>query len=210
MSVAEIVRVVEASAEAEADGIVAAAHSEAAARVGLAEAAAVARVRAACERAEPGYRAEAMRLVNAARLRLLERRAVRSAALVEAVADAAAERLVAIAADTDGVRWTRALTRLLEETAGVVGSGGVLVVRSVDLDTARSAAAGLSCRLEPMGCAALPGASASDLTHGGPVPGVVGRSADRRVEIDATLPARLDRARIHLAEPVARLLGVDI
>lgn len=209
MSVAEIARVVEASAEAEADAIVAAARSEALARVESAEAAAVARVGEACERAEPGYRAEAMRLVNAARLRLLERRAVRSAALVEAVAEAAAERLEAIASDTGGVRWVRALTRLVEETAGMVGSGGVLEVRSVDLDTVRSTAADLSCRLEPMGCASVPGASASDVPRGGPVPGVVGRSADGRVEIDATLPARLDRARIHLGEPVARLLGVD-
>jgi len=208
MSVAEIVRVVEASAEAEADGIVASARSEAAARVGLAEAAAVARVRGACERAEPGYRAEAMRLVNTARLRLLERRAVRSAALVEMAAEAAAARLVVIATEPDGVRWTRALSRLLEETAGMVGSGGVLEVRPIDFDTARSTAAGLSCRLEPMGCVSVPSASASDSTWGVPVPGVVGRSADGRVEIDATLPARLDRARIHLAEPVARLLGV--
>lgn len=207
MSVAEIVRVVEASAEAEADGIVASARSEAAARVGLAEAAAVARVRGACERAEPGYRAEAMRLVNTARLRLLERRAVRSAALVEMAAEAAAARLVLIATERGGVRWTRALTQLLEETAGMVGSGGVLAVRPIDFDTARSTAAGLSCRLEPMGCVSVP--SASDPTWGVPVPGVVGRSADGRVEIDATLPARLDRARIHLAEPVARLLGVD-
>jgi vacuolar-type H+-ATPase subunit E/Vma4 len=91
----------------------------------------------------------------------------------------------------------------------MVGSGGVLEVRSVDIGTVRLAAADLSCRFEPMGCASVPGASASDVTRGGPVPGVVGRSADGRVEIDATLPARLDRARIQLGEPVARLLGVD-
>lgn len=216
MSVDEIVRVVEASARAEAEGIVATARSGAAARVAAAEATADARVREACERAEPGYRAEAMRLVNTARLRLLERRAARSAALVDAVTQAAASRLTAIATETDGPRWTRALTRLMEETAGMIGSGGVLFVRPVDLEAARSTAMRLGCRLELIGCTLeaerhAPDAAgrAPDPTASAPVPGVLGRSADGRVEIVATLPARLERARIHLAEPIARLAGVD-
>jgi vacuolar-type H+-ATPase subunit E/Vma4 len=39
-------------------------------------------------------------------------------------------------------------------------------------------------------------------------PGVIVRSADGRLEIDATLPTRLDRARTRLADSTARLLGV--
>ena len=193
MSVEEIVRVVEASARAEAEDIVATARASATALVAGAEAAADARVREACERAEPGYRAEAMRLVNAARLRQLERRAARSASLVDAVTETAAARLAAIVAEPDGARWSAALDRLMEETAGMIGPGGVLAVRPADADTARSMAARLGCRLEVSA----------------PAPGVLGRSADGRVEVDATLQARLGRARVHLAEPVARLLGVD-
>jgi len=208
MSVEEIVRVVESSAQAEAEAIVATAHASATALVADAEAAAQARVREACERAEPGYRAEAMRLVNTARLRLLEQRAARSASLVDAVSDAAASRLAAIAAEPDGVRWTTALARLMEETAGLIGPGGVLAVRTVDAEAARPMATRLGCRLEVMGSGADDVQSAPGAARA-PVPGVLGLSVDGRVEVDATLPARLERARVRLAEPVARLLGVD-
>jgi vacuolar-type H+-ATPase subunit E/Vma4 len=96
----------------------------------------------------------------------------------------------------------------MEETAGLIGPGGVLVVRAVDADAARPTATRLGCRLEVTGA----GAAAAQGAHGmapAPAPGVLGRSADGRVEVDATLPARLERARVRLAEPVARLLGVD-
>jgi vacuolar-type H+-ATPase subunit E/Vma4 len=94
----------------------------------------------------------------------------------------------------------------MEETAGLIGPDGVLVVRAVDADAARPAATRLGCRLEVTGADGAPGARE---TPPAPAPGVLGRSADGRVEVDATLPARLERARVHLAEPVARLLGVD-
>jgi vacuolar-type H+-ATPase subunit E/Vma4 len=206
MSVEEIVRVVESDAQAEAEAIVAAARDSAATVVAAAEAAAEARVREACERAEPGHRAEAMRLVNTARLRLLEQRAARSAALVDAVSEAAATCLATIAAEPDGARWAGALARLMEETAGLVGPGGILAVRPVDADAARPTAARLGCCLEVMASAADPGQDALGKAFAA---GVLGRSADGRVEVDATLPARLQRARVRLAEPVARLLGVD-
>jgi vacuolar-type H+-ATPase subunit E/Vma4 len=208
MSVEEIVRVVESNAQAEAEAIVATARTSAATLVAAAEAAAEARVREACERAEPGYRAEAMRLVNTARLRLLEQRAARSASLVDAVSEAAAARLAIIAAEPGGARWPSALARLMDETAGLIGPGGVLVVRAVDAAAARPTATRLGCRLEVMGAGVDAGQGAPGAVSA-PAPGVLGRSADGRVEVDATLPARLERARVLLAEPVARLLGVD-
>jgi vacuolar-type H+-ATPase subunit E/Vma4 len=198
MSVEAIVRAVEVTAAAEADAIIAVARTDAARVVAAAEAAADVRIREACERADPGFRAEAMRRVNTARLRLLERRAARSAELVNAATDAAQVRLAGIAADAAGPRWTAALGRLLEETAALIGPHGTMRVRAVDLATARPVAARLGCPVEPF-----------DEGTGDDVPGVIGRSADGRVEVDATLPVRLAHARIRFAERVAHLLGVD-
>lgn len=195
MSVETIVRVIEAEAADEAERIVAAARERARALIDEAEAAAEARVREACERAEPGYRAEAMRLVNAARLRLLEARAEEAANLVEAVFRAAGERLAALAADPASGRWQRALERLLEETVRLAGPGAVLCVRPVDAAVARPIAARLGGRLD-------------EALEEGLAPGVLARSPDGRLEVEATLPARLARARVALAEPVARRLGV--
>jgi hypothetical protein len=48
----------------------------------------------------------------------------------------------------------------------------------------------------------VPGADVLDAA------GVIGRSADGRVEVDARLAVRLARARVQLAEPVAGLLGM--
>src|SRR3990172_3052600 len=112
-----------------------------------------ARAPAACGRAEPAIRAEATRMVNAARLRLLERRAELGAAWVEAVFADAAARLEAVAGGAAQPRRARAPGRL--------GEGGV-----------------------------------------------VARSSDGRIEVDATIAARLERARARLAEPVARILGL--
>lgn len=198
MSVEAIVHAVEMTAAAESDAIAAAARADAASIKAAAEAAADARIREACERADPGFRAEAMRQVNTARLRLLERRAARSAELVNAATDAARVRLAEIAADADGPRWTAALERLLEETAALIGPQGTMSVRRVDLAAARPVAARLGCPVEPF-----------DGSSGDDVPGVIGRSADGRVEVDATLPVRLAHARIRFAERVAHLLGVD-
>jgi vacuolar-type H+-ATPase subunit E/Vma4 len=198
VSVEAIVRVVEAESVAEAERILAAARTRAADMVAAAEAEAMARVREACERAAPGYRAEGMRRLNAVRVRRLERRASRSAELVDAAAREAGDRLVAIAADPGDRRWQAALARLVEETAGLVGPGGVLRVRAVDVSTAQVAAERLGCRVEPFDTG---GESAP--------PGVVGRSADGRIEVDATLPVRLARARVDLAGRIAGLVGVE-
>jgi hypothetical protein len=42
----------------------------------------------------------------------------------------------------------------------------------------------------------------------GAPPGPMVRSADGRIEVDATLPTRMGRARVMLAEDVAAALGV--
>lgn len=198
MSVEAIVRAVEAAAAAEAEGIISAARADAAAVEGAARASADARVREACDRADPGFQAEAMRRVNAARLGLLERRAARAAKLVDAATESAGARLATISAKPGNLRWAAALGRLLAETAALVGPGGTLRVRHSDVELARPAAERLGCALEPF---AVPGEDAPS--------GVVGRSADGRIEVDATLPVRLEHARIRFAEPLARLLGVD-
>ncbi len=195
MSVETIIRVIEAEAAEEAERIVAAARERARALVDEAEAAAAARVRQACARAEPGYRAEAMRLVNAARLRLIEAQAEEAAGLVEAVFRAAGERLAALAADPSSERWRRALERLIEEAVQLAGPGAIVRVRPVDAAVAGPIVARLGGRLD-------------DALDEGLAPGVLARSPDGRLEVEATLPARLARARVALAEQVARRLGV--
>jgi len=192
MGVEAIVRVVEAESIAEAEAIVGAARDDAAARIAAAEAAAEARIREAVERAEPGFRAEARRRVNVARVGLLERQAARTADLVDEAAREAARRLHAIAADPHDRRWRAAVARLTDETAVLIGPGGTVLVRAVDGTAAAPAAAAAGCRLE-----LLPDDAAA---------GVIGRSADGRIEVDATLATRLARARTQLAGRVVDLL----
>jgi vacuolar-type H+-ATPase subunit E/Vma4 len=206
VSVEAIVRVVEAESVAEAERILGAARTRAADLVAAAEADASARVREACERAAPGYRAEGMRRLNAARVRRLERRASRSARLVDAVASEASDRLTAIAADPGDPRWKAALARLVEETAGLIGPGGTIGVRPVDVSTIQALAEHLGCRVEPFGAGGEAGATG--LGEGTP-PGVTGRSADGRLEVDATLPVRLARARVDLAGRIASLVDAE-
>jgi vacuolar-type H+-ATPase subunit E/Vma4 len=211
VSVEAIVRVVEAESVAEAERILATARTRAADLVAAAEAEATARVREACERAAPGYRAEGMRRLNAVRVRRLERRASRSAELVDAAAHEAGDRLAAIAADPGDRRWQAALARLVEETAGLVGPGGTLRVRPVDVSTARVAAERLGCRVEPFGAGGEAGGEGTGEGAGdGAPPGVVGRSADGRIEVDATLPVRLARAQVDLAGRIASLVEAEV
>lgn len=205
MSVEAIVRVVEEEAAAESDQIIGNARAHAAEFVAGAEAMAAARVREACDRAEPAYRAEATRQVNAARVRLLESRAARTAALIDTVIHAATERLAGVVTEPDGARWHDAIVRLVEETATIVGPGGTLRVRPCDTARARAAAERLGCTLQPFGTDEPPGTSDTYALDAG----VVGWSADRRIEVDGRLRVRLERARVDLAEPVARLLGVE-
>jgi len=173
MSVEAILEQIEADAAAEAAGRLAEARERAVQLIAEAEERSRATVAAACERAEPAIRAEATRMVNAARLRLLERRAELGAAWVEAVFAGAAERLEAVAGGADPARWARALDRLIAEATALAGPDAIVTVES-----------------------------------GAGSPGVVARSSDGRVEVDATIAARLDRARTRLAEPVARILGL--
>jgi vacuolar-type H+-ATPase subunit E/Vma4 len=194
MSVEAIVRVIEAESAEEADRILADARERATTLVRDAQAAADARVRTARERAEPSHRAEAMRLVNAARLRLLERRAEHSAAVVAAAFGEAEARLDAIAGDPSGERWRHALARLIDEAVGLVGPGAVIRVRPADAPVAGPIARGLGARLDEDGSPETP-------------PGIIAWAADGLIDVDATLPSRLGRARTRLAESVARLLG---
>jgi V/A-type H+-transporting ATPase subunit E len=195
MSVEAIVRVIEAESAEEADRILADARERAAALVRDAEDAADARVRIARERAEPGHRAEAMRMVNAARLRLLERRTEHSAAVVAAVFAEAGARLDAIAADPSDGRWRHASECLIGEVVALAGPGAVIRVRPADAPTARPIADRLGARLDEAVDPAMP-------------PGVLATSRDGLVDVDATLPSRIERARTRFAESVARLLGV--
>jgi vacuolar-type H+-ATPase subunit E/Vma4 len=201
VSVDAIVRLIGSEATAEAERILSDARDRAADLLEAAEASVVARVGEACARAEPMYRAEAMRLVNAARLRLLEHRAAAAASLVEDVMVGAQARLVAIAEER-GERWRGALERLIEETAEIVGHDAEIHVRSADIETARPIVERLDCRLGAIDVGGDTGTA--DGLHAG----VLGRSADGRIEVDATLGARLARARTTLSEPIARLLGV--
>ena len=199
MSVEAIVHAVEVTAAAESDAIAAAARADAASIVAAAEAAADARIREACERADPGFRAEAMRQVNTARLRLLERRAARSAELVER-----RDGRRPGAARRDRRRRRRPpLDRRARTTAGgdrrAHRAPGDAERPKVDLARQPSRwRHGSGVAVEPF-----------DGSSGDDVPGVIGRSADGRVEVDATLPVRLAHARIRFAERVAHLLGVD-
>src|SRR3970040_1864650 len=91
MSVEAILEQIEAEAAAEATRRLAEARERAPQLIAEAEEHSRAQVAAACGRVEPAIRAEATRMVNAARLRLLERRAELGAAWGEGgFADAAA------------------------------------------------------------------------------------------------------------------------
>lgn len=199
MSVEAIVRVIEGEAAVEAAGIVAQAHERADVLVGDAETAAAARVRIALERAEPAYRAEAMRRVNESRLRLLELRAERVAGLVDDVFRAAEGGLAEIAAEPGSARWTAALEALIDEAIRLVGPDARVAVRAVDEAVAGPIVERLGGRL----------AGSAKLVDGSvPSPGALVVSADGRLTVDATIAARLAHARVALAEAVVRRLEV--
>jgi len=200
VSVEAMVRIIAEEAETEASAIVAAARVRADGLVGEARAAAAARLAAARARAEPAIRAEAVRRVNAARLRLLERRAELVAGRTAAVFRAAEERLTALAEGAEPERWRAAIGRLAAEAIALAGPGAEVHVRAADACWVVAAAEAAGARV------AGPG---PDVTAGEVPPGVVVRSADGRIEVDATLRARLDRARQRLAETVASRLGPD-
>jgi V/A-type H+-transporting ATPase subunit E len=180
MGIDTILESIERDAAEEAEARLASAGEEAARIRADAEASAERRVAAAVAAAEPHLRAEAARVVNAARLALLRRRAELAADRSEVAWREASTRLEAIAAE-GGRRWRRALEHLTLEALELAGPGATIRVRPVDrafvADVARKRRAGVET--------ADPDAP----------PGPVVRSADGRLEIDATLPARLERAR---------------
>ena len=196
-----MVRIIAEEAETEAAAIVAAARVRADGLVGEARAAADARLAVARARAEPAIRAEAVRRVNAARLRLLERRAELVAGRTAAVFQRAGERLAEIADGAEPERWRAALGPLAAEAIALAGPGAEVNVRAADAGWVAATVEAAGARLVAFG---------PDPAAGQVPPGVVVRSADGRIEVDATLPARLERARHRLAETVAARLGPDV
>ena len=195
MSVETILALIEHEAEAEVDRLLAAAKADADARVRAAETAAETTIAEACARAEPRLASDAHRRVNAARLRLMERRAAVAAARVDAAFALAARRLAAIADGSDPGRWQSALDRFTREAIAIAGPNAVVEVRTRDAAGLDPSVAALGARLVP-----IPDEEPA---------GVVVRSDDRRLEIDATLAVRLARARTAQTEPVAAALGLE-
>jgi vacuolar-type H+-ATPase subunit E/Vma4 len=192
MSTTLIVREVERETAAEIERLLASADQRAEAMVAAARAEVQARVEAAVGRAEPAVRAEARRRANAARLRLNEQRLAVAVARAAAVRAAAAERLAAIAAGAEPERWSAALGRLTREALGLVGKGASVRIRHRD-------AGALTGLVNELG-------GVLELVADEAPAGVVVTSADGRVEVDATVTVRLDRAWVRLAEVTAARL----
>jgi vacuolar-type H+-ATPase subunit E/Vma4 len=200
MSSEAILRAIDEQADREVRAILDASRAEAERLVAAARSAADERVADALRSAEPRLQAEAARTVNAARLRRLHARARHVAAQAEVVFATANAELTALARHgaTDRARWERAVARLAAEGVAQVDGAAEIIVRREDRGAlrgsrGRSAAAATAqprIRTDPH----LP-------------PGVRVRSTDGRVEIDATIPTRLARARVLLAERVASLVN---
>jgi vacuolar-type H+-ATPase subunit E/Vma4 len=195
MSIAAIVERIDAEAQTEADAILAEADLRAAGLVGAATAERDRRVAAALERAEPGLRADRTRRANAARMRRLDRDASLAATRTARAFELAGARLEAIAAGADPDRWLAALRTLTRAAIAEAGDRAVIRIRVADAAHIEDLVAAAGGRLELVDQAGMP-------------PGVIVRSADGRLEIDATLPTRLERARLRLADATARSLGV--
>ena len=125
---------------------------------------------------------------------LRERRAELSLDTTTAVHAAARARLDAIAGGAEPDRWASALGRLLEEALELAGPGATVRVRDCDAGIVAACVEAAGGRLE---------CSPDDSPAG-----VVARSSDGRIEVDATIPVRLDRAHARLAEWLARQLGI--
>jgi vacuolar-type H+-ATPase subunit E/Vma4 len=180
MSLATILESIERDASAEAARVVTDAEAEADRIRAAARAEADRRLAAALAAAEPALVAEAARVVNAARLRLLRRRAEVAAARTEAAWREAGERLAAIAGE-GGERWRRALLALTAEALAMAGPGAIVSARPADALLIAAAVAANGGRVQ---------------VAGGDAPaGPVVRSADGRLEIDATLNARRAKSR---------------
>jgi vacuolar-type H+-ATPase subunit E/Vma4 len=193
MSLEAILEAIRAEAETGAGRVVDDARREADRLIEAARSDAEERVRTAASAAEPGLRAEAVRIVNAARLRRLREQADAAAAATDAAWTEAERRLDEVVDDPSAEgRWPRALLGLAGEALATAGAGASIETRPTEAGLLRELAEGRGARL---------------VTRPGAAPGVIVRSADGSLEIDATLPARLGRARRALAAEVAELLG---
>ena len=195
MGVEDIIAVIAREADEEASRIVDEAERQAQRVVAEAEAEVQAQVDAAIERQGAQIRGDSQRRVNAARLQILEQRARDDAARLVAVFDAAEEQVMAIAGDPDDERWAAAMSALCTEALDAVGAGGTVRVRARDADAISSVAdaGGAEVVLAP------------DESE----PGLVVSSGDGRIEVDARLSVRLERARSLLAEAVAQRLQLE-
>lgn len=194
MSVTDIVREIDAQTAAEIDRRLADADVRAAAVVEQARDAIRARVEAALARAEPAIRAETARRVNAARQRLRDRRAELALDTTTAVYASAHARLDAIAGGAEPGRWTDSLHALLDEALGLVGPEPTVRLRDCDARVVAARVRAVGGRVER-----VPDHSPA---------GVVVRSCDGRIEVDATIQVRLERAHARLAEWLAGQLGL--
>ena len=195
MGVEEIIAVIQREADDEATRIVKEAERQATELVAAAESGVQAQVDAAIERSGPEIRGASQRRVNAVRLRILEERARHDATRLVAVFDAAEERVAAIADGADPERWSSALSALCAEALRSVGEGASVKVRGPDVNAILSVAGDWQAEVV---------AVADD-----EAPGVVVTSGDGRIEVDARLSVRLQRARVLLAEAVAQLLELE-
>ena len=186
---ADVLRSIAEEARREGEAALEAADAEGAALIQAARRSVASLVAEALEVADVAARAEAARTVNAARLRLVHRRAELAARRLDEVFAEAARRLDEIASGCDPDRWTRALQALARDGFERAGPGATVEVRPCDVGLLTSAAG--------------PNVHIVGTLH---VPGVRVRSADGRDEIDATLAGRLARARSAMADRVAGTL----
>jgi vacuolar-type H+-ATPase subunit E/Vma4 len=195
MGVEDIIAVIAREAEAEATRIVDDAERQASGLIADAEAGVQAQIDAAIERLGPEIRGASQRRINAVRLRILEQRARDDAARLVAVFDAAEGQVLAIAEGADPERWSSALAALCVDALRSVGEGASVKVRARDAEAIAGAA-------DTWGAEVV--ALADDAE-----PGLVVSSDDGRIEVDARLSVRLERARSLLAEAVAQRLHLE-
>jgi vacuolar-type H+-ATPase subunit E/Vma4 len=195
MGVEDIIAVIEREADEEAKRIIDDAEQQANELLADADANVQAQVDAATERLGPEIRGASQRRINAVRLRMLEQRARDDAARLVAVFDAAEEQVTTIAGGAATERWSSALSALCGEALRSVGEGASVKVCARDVDAISSVADAWHAEVVAL----------TDDEE----PGLVVSSGDGRIEVDARLSVRLERARSLLAEAVAQLLDLE-
>ena len=195
MSVEKIIQLIEREAEDEATVIVNDAEREARDSVAAARADIEARVAEALERLGPEIRATSQRRINEVRLHVLEERARDDAARLTAVFDAAESRASEVAEGADERRWWAALEQLCTDALSSVGEEASVAIRSRDTPAVADLASRAKAGVEAL---------ADDVPAGLRV-----ISHDGRIEVDARLPVRVERARSLMAERVARALALE-